>query len=148
MIAAVQADERYPSRIERNRARSGQPRRWLGLPEPLATALQNEVVNALLDRVLVFEDDTTLLRAGYNKRKWGDLQVQVPDKKMERAKGFEPSTSTLARLRSTRLSYARIQEDGQKLTKRDSIASPVLFEFCSAHRKKPVEGPCIWHDRV
>ena len=30
-------------------------------------------------------------------------------KKMERAKGFEPSTSTLARLRSTRLSYARFQ---------------------------------------
>ena len=29
--------------------------------------------------------------------------------KMERAKGFEPSTSTLARLRSTRLSYARFR---------------------------------------
>jgi hypothetical protein len=30
-------------------------------------------------------------------------------KRLERAKGFEPSTSTLARLRSTRLSYARFQ---------------------------------------
>jgi hypothetical protein len=29
---------------------------------------------------------------------------------MERAKGFEPSTSTLARLRSTRLSYARFKK--------------------------------------
>ncbi|MFM1945666.1 MAG: hypothetical protein RI897_4648, partial [Verrucomicrobiota bacterium] len=36
--------------------------------------------------------------------------------KLERAKGFEPSTSTLARLRSTRLSYARFHEEqGEKL---------------------------------
>ncbi len=33
---------------------------------------------------------------------------------MERAKGFEPSTSTLARLRSTRLSYARTRADEGK----------------------------------
>jgi hypothetical protein len=35
--------------------------------------------------------------------------VDIEVNKMERAKGFEPSTSTLARLRSTRLSYARFQ---------------------------------------
>ena len=33
---------------------------------------------------------------------------------MERAKGFEPSTSTLARLRSTRLSYARFRQDEEE----------------------------------
>jgi hypothetical protein len=36
--------------------------------------------------------------------------------RLERAKGFEPSTSTLARLRSTRLSYARIRQERNQAT--------------------------------
>jgi hypothetical protein len=36
---------------------------------------------------------------------------------VERAKGFEPSTSTLARLRSTRLSYARAPTNGTHRTR-------------------------------
>ena len=43
---------------------------------------------------------------------------------MERAKGFEPSTSTLARLRSTRLSYARAPTNGSHPTCRRAECKP------------------------
>jgi hypothetical protein len=46
--------------------------------------------------------------------------------KMERAKGFEPSTSTLARLRSTRLSYARFN-------KREDLKGPSAECKCGFH---------------
>ena len=59
---------------------------------------------------------------------------------MERAKGFEPSTSTLARLRSTRLSYARFLTDGgEGKGNRRKCKSPVLrfvvllFEIVNDH---------------
>ena len=74
---------------------------------------------------------------------------------MERAKGFEPSTSTLARLRSTRLSYARFLRGGDKLRKLRRFASSVLALFpahglvrrCGA--KPFLMGPptrCSWHE--
>ncbi len=59
--------------------------------------------------------------------------------KMERAKGFEPSTSTLARLRSTRLSYARFRRTGRKLRRHDAIASADFAGF--APDRNFVEAP-------
>ena len=50
---------------------------------------------------------------------------------MERAKGFEPSTSTLARLRSTRLSYARFRLTEKQIT---GISHKCKLCFCKKRR--------------
>src|SRR5947207_1803452 len=56
-------------------------------------------------------------RSGHKAlRTQGLPRVLTGQERVERAKGFEPSTSTLARLRSTRLSYARFPKSAVKMT--------------------------------
>ena len=59
---------------------------------------------------------------------------------MERAKGFEPSTSTLARSHSTTELYPHIGASGRSRTTDTGIFSPLLYQLSYRGENGDAEG--------